>query len=122
MITIDHDSAVPPYEQIRAQLAERIRTGELDTGTRLPTVRQLADDLGLAVNTVARAYRELELGGLVQGRGRAGTFVHTANAAKAQAEVAARTYAQVARSTGLTIEEAIQLLRTVGNPDRSLGS
>ena len=117
MITIDVDSPVPPYEQIRHQLAERITTAELPVGTRLPTVRQLASDLGLANNTVARAYRELELGGLVQTRGRAGTFVHTRDLARAQAEAAARTYAHVARSAGLTIDEAIELLRTVAKAD-----
>jgi DNA-binding transcriptional regulator YhcF (GntR family) len=120
MITIDHDAATPPYEQIRAQLAERIRAGELAIGTRLPTVRQLAGDLGLAVNTVARAYRELELGGLVQTSGRAGTFVHTGDVAKAHAVAAARAYAKVARATGLTIDDAVQLLRTVANPDAPL--
>lgn len=113
VITVDHDSSTPPFEQIRAQLAEQITRGELKIGTRLPTVRQLADDLGLAVNTVARAYRELENGGLVQTRGRAGTYVHTHDVAKARAEAAARTYASVIRSTGMSIEDAVELLRTV---------
>ncbi len=117
MITIDHDSPVPPYEQVRSQLANRITDGELAIGTRLPTVRQLAADLGLAVNTVARAYRELELGALVQTRGRAGTFVHTSDLARAQAETAARNYAHVIHATGLTIDDAIQLLRAAINPD-----
>ena len=116
MITVDHDSPVPPYEQVRAHLADRITSGELTIGTRLPTVRQLAADLGLAVNTVARAYRELEQGGLVQSRGRAGTFVHTGDVAKAQAEAAARSYANVIHSTGLTLDDAIQLLRAAANP------
>lgn len=120
MITIDHDSAVPPYEQIRTQLADRIRSGDLAVGTRLPTVRQLANDLGLAVNTVSRAYRELELGGLLQTRGRAGSYVHTLDLAHAQAEAAARTYAQAVRTTGLTIEEAIRLLRTVAASETPL--
>jgi DNA-binding transcriptional regulator YhcF (GntR family) len=74
-ITIDHDSSVPPYEQLRAQLAFQIRSGHLVAGGRLPTVRQLAGDLGLAKNTVVRAYRELEAAGLVVGDGRRGTVV-----------------------------------------------
>lgn len=115
MITIDQQSPIPPYEQVRSQLADRIRNGELITGTRLPTVRQLAADLGLAVNTVARAYRELEHGGLVQSRGRAGTFVHTGDLAKAQAEAAARNYAHVCHATGVTLDEAIKLLRAATN-------
>lgn len=120
MITIDHDSPVPPYEQVRAELAARIHDGRLTVGARLPTVRQLANELGLAVNTVARAYRELELGGLVQTRGRAGTFVHTGDLALAQAEAAARSYANIARTTGLSIDEAVQLLRTVATSDTPL--
>jgi DNA-binding transcriptional regulator YhcF (GntR family) len=111
--SIEPGGAVPPYEQIRSQFAERIRSGELPIGTRLPTVRRLADDLGLAVNTVARAYRELELGGLVQTRGRAGSFVSTDDVAKARAEAAARSYADVAQHAGLTLDEAVELLRTV---------
>lgn len=116
MIAIDLQSPIPPYEQVRSQLADRIRTGELIIGTRLPTVRQLAADLGLAVNTVARAYRELEHGGLVQSRGRAGTFVHTRDLAKAQVEAAAQSYARVIHATGVTVDEAIQLLRAAADP------
>jgi len=59
-ITIDDDSSLPPYEQLRSQLAFQVRSGHLAPGDRLPTVRQLAGDLGLATNTVARAYGELE--------------------------------------------------------------
>ncbi|MBE7186807.1 MAG: GntR family transcriptional regulator, partial [Jatrophihabitans endophyticus] len=88
-IEIDRGSAVPPYEQVRTELTARIRRGELPVGTRLPTVRALADELGLAVNTVARVYRELEAAGLVRTQGRAGTFVHTDDAATAAAQAAA---------------------------------
>ena len=58
MIDLDHTSSTPPFEQIRAQVAEHVASGALQPGHRLPTVRRLADDLGLATNTVARAYRE----------------------------------------------------------------
>jgi len=74
-ITIDDDSSLPPYEQLRSQLAFQVRSGHLAPGDRLPTVRQLAGDLGLATNTVARAYGELEQAGLVVGDGRRGTVV-----------------------------------------------
>ncbi len=74
-VTIDDDSSVPPYEQLRSQLAFQVRAGHLGVGDRLPTVRQLAGDLGLAKNTVVRAYRELEQAGLVVGDGRRGTVV-----------------------------------------------
>ena len=75
LVRADTRSPVPPYEQVRTQLAVLIEVGELPPGARLPTVRQLAADLDLAVNTVARAYRELEAAGLVVTRRRAGTSV-----------------------------------------------
>lgn len=75
MLTIDPRSPEPPYEQVRRQLAEQIELGDLPAGTKLPPVRRLADDLGLAPNTVARTYRELESAGLVVTSGRNGTQV-----------------------------------------------
>jgi GntR family transcriptional regulator len=74
-IRVDTTSPVPPYEQIRAQLTALINTGRLPENERLPTVRQLAADLGLAVGTVARAYRELEAVHLIHTRRGAGTRV-----------------------------------------------
>jgi GntR family transcriptional regulator len=65
----------PPYEQVRRQLAALIGDGTLHPGDRLPSLRQLAGDLGLAVGTVARTYRELEVAGLVQSRRGGGTRV-----------------------------------------------
>lgn len=65
----------PPYEQLRRQLADLIATGSLAHGVRLPPLRQLAADLGLAVGTVARTYRELETAGLVTSRRGGGTRV-----------------------------------------------
>ncbi|MFJ8035983.1 GntR family transcriptional regulator [Streptomyces sp. NPDC096032] len=74
-VRVDTSSPVPPYEQIRAQLAALIRSGRLAEGERLPAVRQLAADLGLAAGTVARAYRELETAALIRTRRGAGTRV-----------------------------------------------
>lgn len=74
-ISVDLDSATPPYEQIRAQISSLIALGALEPGTRLPTVRRLAADLGIAAGTVARAYRELEQSGLIDTRRRNGTVV-----------------------------------------------
>ncbi|MGO4804040.1 GntR family transcriptional regulator [Arthrobacter sp. 2MCAF15] len=74
-LSVDLRSPVPPFEQIRAQIASLITAGTLAPGTRLPTVRSLASDLGLAAGTVARAYKELELAGLVETRRRNGTVV-----------------------------------------------
>ncbi|HEV8556999.1 MAG TPA: GntR family transcriptional regulator [Actinophytocola sp.] len=111
MITIDTASAVPPYEQVRAQLAGQISDRTLAAGTRLPTVRRLAADLGLAVNTVARSYRELEEAGLVETRGRAGTFVSAAGErSRAVAMKAAREYAVTVRALGLDAAEALSIV------------
>lgn len=111
IIAVDTRSAVPPYEQIRTQVAAHVAEGTLVPGSRLPTVRQLAKDLGLAVNTVARAYRELEHTGVVVSRGRHGTFVNdTASTADDRARTAARTFIDAARTLGLHRTDAIHLV------------
>ncbi|MFD6639319.1 GntR family transcriptional regulator [Micromonospora chalcea] len=111
-IRIDAASAVPPYEQVRAQFAARIGDGRLPVGTRLPAVRQLAADLGLAVNTVARAYRELEAAGLVRTRGRHGTVVAPGrDDAADRLQQAAAGYAAEARRLGVPPERAVALVR-----------
>ncbi|GAA3070557.1 hypothetical protein GCM10020000_63850 [Streptomyces olivoverticillatus] len=74
-MTVDPDAAEPPYEQIRARIAERARSGALPVGYKLPTVRGFAEELGLAANTVAKAYRALEADGVIETRGRNGTFI-----------------------------------------------
>lgn len=74
-LTLVTDDVIPPYEQLRRQLASLISSGTLTPGQRLPPLRQLAGDLGLAVGTVARAYRELEAGGLISTRRGGGTRV-----------------------------------------------
>ena len=74
-ITVDVRAATPPYEQIRSQIAAYVDAGLLAEGTRLPTMRALSADLGVATGTVARAYAELEAAGLVASRRRTGTVV-----------------------------------------------
>jgi DNA-binding transcriptional regulator YhcF (GntR family) len=111
VITVDVASPVPPFEQVRAQLAAQIADGVLVPGTRLPTVRRLADDLGLAVNTVARSYRELEAAGMVETRGRGGTVVTTGgDKARERLLAAAQRYAAVARDIGISADEALRLV------------
>ncbi len=116
MITVDVRSGVPPFEQVRGQLAAQIGDGRLPVGTRLPPVRRLADDLGLAVNTVARSYRELEAAGLVETRGRGGTVVRGADPALARVHRAARDYAAAARAAGLGRADAERIVRTALDP------
>ena len=112
-IVIDSTSPVPPFEQLRSQIARLVAAGELAAGTKLPTVRQLGTDLGLAANTVARSYRELEADGVLVTAGRRGTFVHSDTLHEAApAEIAARAqdYATAARRSGLSVTEAVQLV------------
>jgi len=111
-IHLDHDAATPPYEQVRLRIAALAADGALAAGTRLPPVRTLATQLGLAANTVARAYRELEVAGLVETRGRNGTVI-TARAAGTtlQAQKAASAYAEKTRSLGVPAETALALAK-----------
>jgi DNA-binding transcriptional regulator YhcF (GntR family) len=114
-IAIDPASDVPPFEQLRSQLAGRVARGELAPGTRLGTVRRTAADLGLAVNTVARAYRELEADGVLVTRGRQGTFVRSAllddaSSDGGDARAAAAAYVRTARRLGLARAEAVRLV------------
>ena len=110
MITLDTSDGDPPYEQIRTQIAAQVASGELSPGTKLPTVRALAETLGIAPNTVARAYRELEHSGVVTTRGRNGTVVNGEGAERAAKEAAA-SYADVMRSLGVRQDEALELAR-----------
>ncbi|MFI6286222.1 GntR family transcriptional regulator [Streptomyces sp. NPDC051018] len=106
-IAVDADSGVAPFEQLRARISELVRSGALPVGYRLPTVRGLAEDLGLAPNTVAKAYRALESDGVVETRGRHGTFVAaTGGAAEREVALAASAYAERARRLGLSRDEA----------------
>ncbi len=107
-LEVDLSSAVPPYEQIRAQVAGHVAAGALRAGDRLPTVRALAADLGIAPGTVARAYRTLEAEGVVVGRRRLGTVV-TGPAAQVGSGVtrAAETLVRHAQDEGLS--EAVVL-------------
>ncbi|MEU8181769.1 GntR family transcriptional regulator [Micromonospora sp. NPDC049044] len=112
LISVDPDSSVPPYEQVRGQLAELIGDGRLPVGCRLPTVRQLAADLSLAANTVARAYRELEAAGLLETRGRNGTFVAPGrDDAVDRLQRAAAGYAAEATRLGVPPATALALVR-----------
>lgn len=74
-LRVDLSAPTPVYEQIRTQVAGLVAVGALTAGARLPASRDLARDLGIAVGTVQRAYRELESDGLVVSRRRLGTVV-----------------------------------------------
>jgi DNA-binding transcriptional regulator YhcF (GntR family) len=112
------DDAGPPYEQLRDAVRAKIERGTLAPGDRLPPVRAAAVDLGLAPNTVARAYRELERAGWLVGRGRAGTFVSDTPPAlddpTAALQAAAATYLRRASALGFHADEAIEAVRSRG--------
>ena len=109
MLSVDPRSAVPPFEQLRVQLRDLVTRKELAPGTRLPTVRRLAEDLNLAPNTVARAYRELEAGGVIETRGRHGSFVSShGDPTQRQAQEAAAAYAARMGELGMPTAEAME--------------
>lgn len=105
-VRIDPDDPTPPYEQLRKQLAGFIQAGYLPEGERLAPVRQLAADLDLATGTVARAYRELEGAGLVEGRRGGGTIVlkrkRTESKRRAEQKKAATDFVATMRMLGAT--------------------
>jgi GntR family transcriptional regulator len=122
-LTIDADSSTAPFEQVRTQIASAVAEGQLSPGAKLPTVRQLATDLGLATNTVARAYRELEADAVVATHGRGGTFVRsdvldepsTHSGAADLARAAAVNYVHTVRRLGLNSQEAARLVQNTWN-------
>ncbi|WP_380169660.1 GntR family transcriptional regulator [Jannaschia sp. R86511] len=116
MLQVDPRSPVPPYEQVRSQVVAQVDAGQLRPGDRLPPVRRLAGDLGLASGTVARAYRELEAAGVVVTRGRNGTVVAaTGDATEQRAQEAALVYLASLRRLGLGADDAVRLVRAVGD-------
>jgi GntR family transcriptional regulator len=113
-ITVDVRAATPPYEQIRSQIAAYVDAGLLAEGTRLPTMRALAADLGVATGTVARAYAELEAAGLVASRRRTGTVVtgrRSAVRAEDRLQRLADDLAAQARVSGVDGEAVLALVR-----------
>lgn len=115
LVTLDVSSPVPPYEQIRLAVADLVAAGRLPAGSRLPSVRQLAGDLGVAAGTVARAYRELTAAGVVASLGARGTVVQAIAAppdvGSSALEVASRRLVTIARSLGLSVRETEALVR-----------
>lgn len=118
-ITVDLASATPPFEQIRAQVSSLISLGALEPGTRLPTVRRLAADLGIAAGTVARAYRELEQSGLIDTRGRGGTVV-AGTPQKPQSGAGTPAPGSVAAEVATAVEHYIAAGRRAGFDDAEL--
>lgn len=116
MIRIDASSPLPVYEQIREQVARLVAAGRLRPGQQLPTIRQLALDLGVAKATVSRAYELLERTGVVAPAGRRGTVVAerpsaSADDRAADLATAAESFAVVALQLGASRAEAAAAVR-----------
>jgi len=114
---LDLHSGVPVYRQVIDQVRGGIAAGSLTPGDQLPTVRQLAVDLAINPNTVVRAYRELELGGLLETHQGTGTFISTQKMQGTDAE-RERQLAQIvsdcvsrAGAAGFTVDDLMEELR-----------
>jgi GntR family transcriptional regulator len=116
-LKLDLRSGVPVYRQIIDQVRAGMAAGTLSAGDQLPTVRQLAVDLAINPNTVLRAYRELELGGMLETHQGTGTFISekkiTRNNAERERQLAqlAGEFASRAGAAGFTVEELLDRLR-----------
>lgn len=108
---LEPESSVPPFEQVRLRILDLAASGELAVGTKLPSVRALATDLGVAANTVARAYRELEQAGVVVTAGRSGTAIASGGDKLAEkAADAAEAFAVVVRELGVPHAQALRIV------------
>ncbi len=121
---LDQNSGVPVYRQIIDQVRGGVASGALAAGNQLPTVRQLAVDLQINPNTVVRAYRELELGGLLETQQGTGTFISEKKVARADAE-RERQLRQIvddcvarAGAAGFTVTNLLEELRQWEAPRR----
>jgi GntR family transcriptional regulator len=118
---LDLHTGVPAYRQIIDQVRGGLASGALVTGDQLPTVRQLAVDLSINPNTVVRAYKELELGGLLETHQGTGTFISAQKLPQAEAErerqlnqIAADAVSR-AGAAGFTIDELVDQLRKLSS-------
>jgi GntR family transcriptional regulator len=111
---LDLHSGVPVYRQLIDQVRSGMALGSLTAGDQLPTVRQMAVDLAINPNTVLRAYRELELGGLLETHQGTGTFIAKKKLERKDAERArqlthlANEFAARAGAAGFTVQELIE--------------
>ena len=114
---LDGRSKVNTYVQLVQQVKQALRVGLLEPGDRLPRVREVAETLAINPNTVLKAYRELELAGLVQGRPGVGTFVTATLAGPSLASQASlrrglETWLRKARAAGLDREDIVAIVET----------
>src|SRR5712671_7636083 len=118
---LDSQSGVPVYRQIIDQVLGGMSAGSLKAGTQLPTVRQVAVDLAINPNTVVRAYRELEIRGVLETQQGTGTFISQQKVKRDDVE-RRRQLNQIvgdcvsrAGAAGFTIEELLEQLQEIAN-------
>ncbi|GGF36327.1 GntR family transcriptional regulator [Subtercola lobariae] len=118
VVRVDALSRTPASEQLRVQVLGAVQRGDLVAGAQLPPVRQLADELHLAPNTVAKVYRELERDEVVVTRGRNGTSIApTGVGPERQAQLAALEYAGRVRELGIHSARALEIVaEALGEP------
>lgn len=110
--SVDHESKVTLYEQLRTQIIEQVASGELIVGTKLPPVRVLATELGVAPYTAARVYRLLEQDGFLETRGRNGTVIAArSDTAESTLQAAATAYALRAGELGIRPADALEYVK-----------
>lgn len=113
ILSLDRNSPVPASTQIFDQIRSLVAAGTISAGHQLPTIRQMARDLGVAPGTVARTYRDLESAGITEGRGRNGTFIASEASVDRDQEVnhAVKEFALRVRQLGIPPQEALQRAR-----------
>lgn len=111
-ITIDVSSPIPVFEQLINQVKEGVSSRKLRPGMALPTVRQLASDLQLNPNTVAKAYRLLERDTIIETRRRRGSFIHK--------EASKHTKIDLGGKALSVMTEAVETLRDIGLTDSEI--
>jgi len=126
-IVVEVNAPEPVYEQIVRQIHTGVNAGRLAPGTALPTVRQLAGDLSINRNTVARAYKMLEDQGVIQTAGRKGTFVRpdaskqVARLKSTHAQRAMRRVIERLMGDGLRRDEITEVFKQALRPDNNKG-
>ncbi|WP_346923571.1 GntR family transcriptional regulator [Rothia sp. (in: high G+C Gram-positive bacteria)] len=126
---VDKESDVPPYSQLRRSIIAARSDGTLAAGDRLPPMRTLATQTGLAVNTVAKAYKELEAAGAIETHGRAGSFVTALDATSHKAQLLTEKFIVAMRKLGYedqqihdTVDHMLGLDRELSSKAQSPGS
>ncbi|MDO4252404.1 MAG: GntR family transcriptional regulator [Rothia sp. (in: high G+C Gram-positive bacteria)] len=107
--TVDKQSDIPPYSQLRRAIIALRAQGVLVAGDRLPPMRTLAHSQGLAVNTVAKAYKELEAAGAIETHGRAGSFITAIDATSQKSHELTSRYIAAMRRLGLEDQQTLAI-------------